>query len=101
MRVALLNGLILGAISFAIVSVYMAVFGAYELVFILSAAGCVGLAMCLAMAISGFSGAAIPIALYRLGADPAVASGPLITTINDLVAVVSYYGLAWALLINL
>ena len=31
--------------------------------------------------------------------DPAVASGPLITTVNDLVAVVTYYGLAFLLLI--
>jgi magnesium transporter len=36
----------------------------------------------------------------KLGVDPAVASGPLITTVNDLVAVVTYYGLAWLLLIN-
>lgn len=35
-----------------------------------------------------------------MNVDPAVASGPLITTINDLVAVVSYYGLAWLLLIR-
>ena len=33
--------------------------------------------------------------------DPAVASGPFITTINDLVGVVIYYGLAWILLVNL
>ena len=33
--------------------------------------------------------------------DPAVASGPLITTINDLVAVVTYYGMVWLLLINI
>ena len=33
--------------------------------------------------------------------DPAVASGPLITTINDLVAVVTYYGLSWLFLINI
>lgn len=32
--------------------------------------------------------------------DPAVASGPLITTVNDLVAVVTYYGLAWILLLR-
>jgi len=37
----------------------------------------------------------------KIKVDPAVASGPLITTINDLVAVVAYYGLAWLLLINL
>jgi cation transporter-like permease len=32
--------------------------------------------------------------------DPAVASGPLITTVNDLVAVVTYYGMSWILLLN-
>ena len=100
-RVALLNGLVLGIISFLIVSAYLLIFSACTATFIFAAAGCVGLAMCFAMAISGFTGAAIPICLYRLGIDPAVASGPLITTINDLVAVISYYGLAWALLLNI
>lgn len=99
-RVALLNGLVLGSISFVIVSAYLFAFASYGVMFVLSAAGCVGLAMCFAMAISGLTGAAIPICLYRFGIDPAVASGPLITTINDLVAVLSYYGLAWALLLN-
>ena len=32
--------------------------------------------------------------------DPAVASGPLITTINDLAAVVTYYGMSRILLLN-
>ncbi|MBQ3490281.1 MAG: magnesium transporter [Clostridia bacterium] len=100
-RVALLNGIVLGAISFVIVSAYLFVFASYAAMFIFAAAGCVGLAMCFAMTISGFTGAAIPICLYRCGVDPAVASGPLITTINDLVAVLSYYGLAWALLLNI
>lgn len=100
-RVALLNGLVLGAISFAIVCAYLLLFASYSASFVLATAGCVGLAMCFAMAISGFTGAAIPITLYRLGVDPAVASGPLITTINDLVAVISYYSLAWALLLNM
>jgi magnesium transporter len=100
-RIALLNGLVLGVISFVIVSAYLFIFGSYGATFVLSAAGCVGLAMCFAMTISGLTGAAIPICLYRFGVDPAVASGPLITTINDLVAVLSYYGLAWALLLNI
>ncbi len=101
LRVALLNGAVLGAISFAIVSVYLMAFASYGVTFSLTAAACVGLAMCFAMAISGFTGAAIPITLYRFGIDPAVASGPLITTVNDLVAVLSYYGLAWALLLGI
>ena len=77
------------------------VFSDENTMFILNAGFCVGLAMCFAMTISGFTGAAIPICLYRFGIDPAVASGPLITTINDLVAVISYYGLAWVLLLSI
>ncbi|MDS9146158.1 magnesium transporter, partial [Streptococcus pneumoniae] len=32
--------------------------------------------------------------LYRLKIDPAVASGPLITTINDILSLLIYFGLA-------
>ena len=99
-RVALLNGAVLGLISFLIVGVYLGVFGDYTFGFMLAVAGCVGGSMCFAMTVSGFTGAMIPITLYRFGVDPAVASGPLITTVNDLVAVVSYYGLALALLLG-
>ncbi|MBE6639005.1 MAG: magnesium transporter [Ruminococcaceae bacterium] len=99
-RVALCNGFAIGIVSFLIVAVYLCLFGHYGISFALPTAGCVGMAMCFAMMISGFTGAAIPIGLYRFGADPAVASGPLITTVNDLVAVISYYGLAWALLLH-
>ena len=54
----------------------------------------------LAMVISGAVGTCIPLFFKKINVDPAVASGPLITTVNDLVAVVSYYGLSWILLIN-
>ena len=37
---------------------------------------------------------------HKIHVDPAVASGPLITTVNDLVAVVTYYGLAMVFLID-
>ena len=100
-RVALLNGAALGVISFIIVSVYLLVIGSFGVTFAVTVAGCVGLAMCIAMTVSGLTGATIPITLYRIGIDPAVASGPLITTVNDLVAVVTYYGLAWTLIINM
>lgn len=100
-RIAMLNGVAIGLFSFGIVSLYLVTLGGFGSGFALTVATCVGLAMCFAMAISGLTGAAIPIALYRMGADPAVASGPLITTVNDLVAVVTYYGLAWTLILNL
>ena len=54
-----------------------------------------------AMVISSMVGTLIPMFFKKINVDPAVASGPLITTINDLVAVVTYYGLAWILLIQL
>jgi magnesium transporter len=53
------------------------------------------------MVCSSFFGTVVPVIFKKLKIDPAVASGPLITTINDLVAVVCYYGLAWILLLEL
>lgn len=99
-RVALVNGLLIGAFSFLIVGGYLAVVGGYATALAFSVALCVGVALCFAMTISGFTGAAIPMCFYRLGIDPAIASGPLITTVNDLVAVFSYYGLAWGFLMQ-
>ena len=99
-KIALANGVVVGLISFAIVSLYL-ILTSVAIPFALAVAGCVGGAMCFAMAISGLTGAIIPITLHRFGLDPAVASGPLITTVNDLVAVISYYGLAFILLIGI
>ena len=58
-------------------------------------------AMVIAMLISSTVGTLIPLFFKKIGIDPAVASGPLITTINDLVAVVTYYGISKILLIDL
>ena len=93
-RVALLNGLLIGLCSFLVVGIYLAILGSYSFTIVLYTAICVGLSLLFAMMVSGFTGAAIPMALHSFGADPAVASGPLITTVNDLIAVISYYGLA-------
>ena len=37
----------------------------------------------------------------KMGIDPAVASGPLITTVNDLIAVCAYYGVSLLLLVKI
>ena len=99
-RVAFVNGLVIGAFSLIMVAGYLALVGSHPIALALNAAVCVGAALWFAMMISGFTGAAIPLLFYRLGIDPAIASGPLITTVNDLVAVFSYYGLAWGLLLQ-
>ena len=45
------------------------------------------------MVISGLIGTLIPIMLQKCKVDPAVASGPFITSINDIMAIVIYYGI--------
>ena len=97
-RVGVLNGLLLGLLSFIAIGLYLMVSGNTAL-FAFAVSGCLGIAMVLAMLASSLSGTIIPILFKKLGVDPAVASGPLITTINDLVAVISYYGLTWLLLL--
>ena len=99
-RVGFFNGLLLGAISIILVGFYIFLIKQKELVFAFSVSGCIGISLMLAMAISSTVGTLIPLFFKRIKVDPAVASGPLITTINDLVAVVTYYGLSGLLLIN-
>lgn len=99
-RVGFVNGLILGAAAFGIIGVYLGVFRHYEPSAALLVSGCVGISLVVAMVISSFMGTIIPLFFHRIKVDPAVASGPLITTVNDLVAVLTYYGLAWILLVQ-
>ena len=63
--------------------------------------GCVGMSLIVSMVVSSLVGTLIPMLFHEIHIDPAVASGPLITTTNDLVAVVVYYGLAMVGLIDL
>lgn len=99
-RIGFLNGAILGILSFVSIGGYLWLKG-NALFFSFAVSGCLGIAMLLAMVVSSLSGTLIPLFFKRIGVDPAVASGPLITTINDLVAVVTYYGLSWIILLNI
>lgn len=94
MKVGGTNGLLLGALSFVCVGLYLHFVKGLAFSSGFMIAGCVGLALFLAMVISSLVGTVIPMFFRKIKVDPAVASGPLITTINDLVAVVTYYGLA-------
>ena len=100
MKVGLCNGLLLGSLSFLAIGVYLWLFRGTTPYYGFCVSGCVSIALILAMVISSLSGTVIPIFFHKIKVDPAVASGPLITTIDDLVAVVTYYGLAWILLID-
>lgn len=101
MKIGFSNGLLLGAASFAALGLYIIILKGKTAVTAFAISGCIGISLLLAMVISSAVGTLVPLFFKKIHVDPAVASGPLITTINDLVAVVTYYGLSWILLLNI
>ena len=100
MRIGFLNGLLLGSASFVVIGIFVHIMKQKSLFFSFALSGCVGISLLTAMVISSLVGVLVPMLFHKLKVDPAVASGPLITTVNDLVAVVTYYGLAEILLVD-
>ncbi|MBQ1311924.1 MAG: magnesium transporter [Blautia sp.] len=99
-RVGFCNGLIVATASVILVGLYIHFFKGRPFSFAYMVSGCIGVSLLVAMSISSAIGTLIPLFFKKINVDPAVASGPLITTVNDLVAVLTYYGLSWVLLIN-
>ncbi len=99
-RIGGFNGLLLGVISFLCIGGYIMVVKGKGIGFAFAVSGCIGMSLLVAMVISSAFGTLIPLFFQKIHIDPAVASGPLITTVNDLVAVVVYYGLSWLLLLQ-
>ncbi|MGG1680242.1 magnesium transporter, partial [Neobacillus sp. NRS-1170] len=54
----------------------------------------VGCSLFFTLIIGTLAGTIIPLILYRFKIDPAVASGPLITTLNDIFSLLTYFGIA-------
>ena len=54
----------------------------------------VGSSLFLSVQLASFNGVVIPVVFQRIGFDPAVASGPLVTTANDVLGVIIYFALA-------
>ncbi len=99
-RIGFFNGLLLSILSFAVVYLFLflkkqpiqsEVFVQAEA---LKAAGIVAISLITAMTVCSLIGSLIPIIFMKIKVDPAVASGPFITTINDIICVLIYYGLA-------
>jgi magnesium transporter len=89
LRIAVLMGSVLGILVFAVGQAWT---GAQMV------GACVGLAMFSAVVFSAVMGAVIPLFFRAIGVDPAVASGPLITTLNDALSLVIYFTVATVLL---
>ena len=100
-RIGLANGFVLGVMTLAVLGIYIHFFKGYDWGHAFLIAACVGGALITAMVISSIVGTVIPMFFHKIHVDPAVASGPLITTVNDLVAVITYYGLSLIILIDM
>lgn len=58
----------------------------------------VGLSMFLAIFIAAFLGSMIPMVFHRLKIDPAIAAGPIVLALNDMIGLLIFFGLATMLL---
>src|SRR5699024_6858246 len=56
----------------------------------------VGVSIMATLTVATLAGSLIPIFMDKVNIDPAVASGPFITTINDIISVLIYFGMATA-----
>ena len=85
LSVGVLNGL-----AFAVIlgAVAVAWFGVRDLGVV------IGFAILTVLTVAALGGILIPVVLYRFGADPAVSSGPFVTTVTDVVSFFSFLGLA-------
>jgi magnesium transporter len=54
----------------------------------------VGVSLFAAVMLASINGVLIPMVFERLGVDPAIAAGPLVTTSNDITGILIYFGLA-------
>ena len=80
-----INGILLSAILVLIVGFWFSDLG-LGVVF--------AMAIIINMIVAGFIGVGVPIVLYRVGIDPAVASSVLVTAITDIIGFFCFLGLA-------
>ena len=99
-KVGFSNGFLLGILAIVFLGLYIFLYKGYDIRHAFLISLCVGVSLLLAMIVSSLVGTLVPLFFKKIKVDPAVASGPLITTVNDLVAVVIYYGLSWVFLIQ-
>jgi len=104
LRIGFINGLIIGIVSFLFVLAYLAITKSevhlgegYIFIDTLLVSGIIGVSMLVSITLASVIGTCFPLLLTKLKIDPAVASGPFITTLNDVIAVVVYYGLTFIL----
>lgn len=84
-----LTGVLIGAVTAVVI---MIIVGIWKQNFILG--GVIGISMFAAIVVANLAGSLIPILMDKIGVDPAVASGPFISTVSDLTSVMIYFSIA-------
>ena len=100
-KVGLINGFVIGLLTMLVTALYLWLGKDMVITQSFAISGCIGLSLMTAMIVSSLSGTVIPLLLKKAKVDPAVASGPMITTLNDLIAASVYYGLAYLFIIGI
>lgn len=90
----LINALILGIFSFGVTYLFIKLLNFDEGINAIYAALTISTSLSITLLITGMFGTLIPLLMNKVHIDPAIASGPLITTLNDIIAMVIYFGLA-------
>ncbi|MFC4635247.1 magnesium transporter [Dokdonia ponticola] len=85
MFLAALNGLILGIVLFGFTAIW---YGDYK------AAMAISISLFVVIIMAGIIGTFIPLFLHKRGIDPAIATGPFITTSNDIFGILIYFWIA-------
>ena len=98
LRVGFLNGLLLGILSFVVIFSFMAISKQnvivgtpYNIQDALLVAACVSGSLLFSVTFSSLIGLLFPLFFKKIKIDPAVASGPMITTLNDILSACIYY----------
>lgn len=95
-KLNVINSLILMIIAFIVCFIFISIYGTtYSKVLL---ALIIALSMGITLIVSAFFGTILPIFFSKIKVNPAVASGPLITTINDIISILIYFNLAGLLL---
>ncbi|MBU8908811.1 magnesium transporter [Desertibacillus haloalkaliphilus] len=87
------TGLMLGIICAVVLMILVPLlYDSYMLAFI------VGISLFLTLSVATIIGAVVPVIITKLKLDPAIASGPFITTVNDILGLLIYFSIATSLL---
>ncbi len=94
------NGLLIGILLFGLVLAIKLLDG-NSLIDAVSFSKVISISIAVSLSAATLAGAGIPLIMKLIKVDPAVASGPFITTVNDIIALLIYFGLATLMLSEL